>query len=150
MKKNIITAVGILLACSCFSLQACHSNKADTDLRKQVRSLHDTLMDLDGKAMSNKMMLDSVAKTMPKQADSAKMYSQHLGMLSDSMMDWMHHFDATQQGKSAEEANAYFTSQKAMLTKMDSSYKAELKTSGEYLKKCNMTPGSKTPMKMKM
>ena len=137
MKKKIITVITFSVA-----LMACHSKPDNAVLKKEVLTLHDQVMNDDGKAENDKIALDSVGKKMPMAADSAKVLSSQLGKISDSMMDWMHQFDPEQKGKSDDQVTNYLKNQKTQLLKLDSTYKSLLKVSDSYLKKCNVKPGN--------
>eukprot|EP01037_Dinobryon_pediforme_P007109 gene7109-7174_t len=118
-------------------------NKTDTAaLKKEVLTLHDQVMNEDGRAMNDKIALDTVGKKMPMPGDSAKILSAQLSKISDTMMDWMHQFDPDQKGKSDDQMFGYLKSQKTQLLKLDSTYKSLLKVSDSYLKKCNVKPGN--------
>ena len=106
-------------------------------------------MNEDGKAMNQKMELDSLIKNNIASADSTKALSGDLGKLSDNMMDWMHQFDPEQKGKSKDQLIAYLTEEKAQLMQLDSSYKKLLKSSEDYLKSHHIKTSSNMPgMKM--
>jgi hypothetical protein len=51
------------------------------------------------------------------------------------MNNWMHQFEPDVTGKSNEDAIVYFQSEKRKIAAIDSVYKQEIQTSGEYLKK---------------
>lgn len=132
-----------LLCASLIAVMGACKSKIDTAaLKKEVLTLHDQVMNEDGKAMNDKIALDAVEKKMPMPGDSAKILSSQLSKLSDSMMDWMHQFDPDRKGKSDDEVTGYLNNQKAQLLKLDSAYKSLLKVSDGYLKKCNVKPGN--------
>lgn len=143
MKRINKTKMMALLCASLIAVMSACKSKTDTAaLKKEVLTLHDQVMNEDGKAMNDKIALDTVEKKMPVPRDSAKILSSQLSKLSDSMMDWMHQFDPDQKGKSDDQVTSYLNSQKAQLLKLNSTYKSLLKVSDNYLKKCNVKPGN--------
>lgn len=149
MNKIYHAALGLLTAL----ILLCNACKPGTDaqaLRHNVLQLHDEVMEEDGKAMNNKMALDSLGQSKSPQADTARQLSAQLGHLNDHMMDWMHQFDPEQKGKPAQQVTAYFSLQQKQLTALDSSYKALLSASGNYLKAHKIAPTHNPMPGMKM
>ena len=137
MNKKVFALMTIFAA-----LSACSNKRSNATLKADVLTLHDVVMNDDGRAENAKIALDSIDKKMPMPGDSAKILSGQLANLSDSMMDWMHRFDPDKQ-RSNDSATIYFNSQKRLLLKLDSSYQVLLKTSDNYLKKYHVKTGNK-------
>jgi hypothetical protein len=145
-------------------LAACKQQPDYKAIRQQVVNIHDTIMKEDGKLMSDQSMLKSMIMPaslvelkkaymgMDTAAEKAKatMLIRRLDSVSNAMGDWMNQFDPDVQGKNAEQARDYFGIEKTKVSRLDSSYKAILKITGDYLKKFNLKPAGSSTMKMKM
>jgi hypothetical protein len=134
-------------------------------IRQQVVNVHDTIMKEDGKLMADESMLKSMI-TPARLTNLQKGYNidtaaekikataliHRLDSVSDAMSDWMGQFNPDVQNKNAEQARDYFGIERIKVSKLDSSYKVILKSTGEYLGKFHLkaADSSATKMKMKM
>lgn len=113
--------------------------------RDEVMKFHDVVMEDHGKLVDNMMKLDTMIKTLPalkekfpaidtvKEKAAMKETQARLNKAEDLMNDWMHKFEPDITGKSNEEAVQYFKAERLKIGKIDSLYKAEIKSSGAYL-----------------
>jgi GTPase involved in cell partitioning and DNA repair len=146
--KSMLLAIGVSALC------ACQQEVNYKDVRAEVMDFHDRLMNDDGNIMANKMKLDTLAmpaslakvKAANASADTAKVHAEvdslrnALTAAEDKMSNWMENFKTDADGKSNEQAVAYFKSEKKKVQSIDSLYQTLLKQSGDYLKKFNMAP----------
>lgn len=144
--------------------QACKQQPDYKAIRQQVVSVHDSIMSEDGKLMADQSMLKSMItpvslaelKKDNNITDTAaeKMRAMalihRLDSISNAMSDWMSRFNPDVQGKNAQQATEYFSAEKIKVSRLDSSYKALLKISTDYLKQFHLKPAKSAPMKMKM
>lgn len=128
--KNLFSPVLTGFCSLTLLLVACQPKIDNAGLKKEVLALHDTVMAEDGKAMGQKMVIDSLASALPAKYGSVKPLSDSLGKLSEQMMTWMHQFDPEQGEKTDEQMSAYLKDQKKQLVNLDSAYKSLLKSSG--------------------
>lgn len=140
--KKILGVLGCaILAVACAPKQ---DYKAERD---EVMKFHDVVMQDHGVVVNNQMKLDSLLKdlkglkasqpsldTVAARKEMEQLKSS-LGSAEDRMNDWMHQFEPDVTGKSNEEATKYFKEEKVKITRIDSLYKQEIKTSGTYLDK---------------
>lgn len=115
--------------------------------RDEVMKFHDVVMEDHGKLVDNQMKLDTLMKTLPallKKNPSMDTLKEKKAMVEtqvrldhaeELMNDWMHKFEPDITGKSNEEAVAYFKAERIKIGKIDSVYKAEIKSSNAYLQK---------------
>lgn len=125
-------AAAIVFTCM---LQAC-SNSADyKSTRKEVIDMHDKIMMEEGRAMINKMKLDTLMKVGFKHIAHQQpgidtvQEKQHISALigqleqaGDEMNDWMHAFNPDVEDKTEDQAVEYFKAEKIKLQKLDSLY----------------------------
>ena len=150
-----------------FLTQSCSNGSDYKAVREQIVVMHDKIMGEDGQLMSDKAKLKNLSsvaglqqiKTAMPQADTAAeklkitTLAKQLDSVSNSMSDWMAAFNPDAEGKTDDQATAYFKGEKVKVTRIDSSYNVLLKTAGDYLKKFNIKPDTAAksqPMKMKM
>lgn len=141
MKKLTGTLLITLLAMAC-------TQKGDYKVvRDKVMKFHDVVMADHGQIVNNQMSLDTLSKdlkglkakfpeldTVKEKASIATLISRLSGA-EERMNDWMHQFEPDVTGKSNEAAIQYFESEKAKIAAIDSLYKMEIKSSGDYLNK---------------
>lgn len=155
----------ILPAAICLlSFQACKQQADYKAVRKEIINIHDTIMNEDGKLMADESMLKSMiapaSLTALKKANNgmdtaaeklkATTLIHRLDSVSNAMSDWMGKFNPDVQGKNAQQAADYFGIEKVKISQLDSSYKAALKTTGDYLRKFHLKAADSSAMKMKM
>nr|WP_199075779.1 hypothetical protein [Pedobacter sp. ASV19] len=135
-----------VLACAILAV-ACAPKPDYKAERDEVMKFHDVVMQDHGVVVNNQMKLDSLLKdlkglkvsqpsldTVAARKEMEQLKSS-LGSAEDRMNDWMHQFEPDVTGKSNEEAIKYFKDEKVKITRIDSLYKQEIKTSGAYLDK---------------
>jgi len=135
-----------VLACAILAV-ACALKQDYKAERDEVMKFHDVVMEDHGVVVNNQMKLDSLLKDLKglkksqPSLDTAaarkemEQLKSSLGTAEDRMNDWMHQFEPDVTGKSNEEAIKYFKEEKVKITRIDSLYKQEIKTSGAYLDK---------------
>jgi len=135
-----------VLACAILAV-ACTPKPDYKAERDEVMKFHDVVMQDHGVVVNNQMKLDSLLKNLTglkksrPSLDTAaarkemEQLKSSLGTAEDRMNDWMHQFEPDVTGKSNEEAIKYFKEEKSKITRIDSLYKQEIKTSGAYLDK---------------
>lgn len=147
MRLLILFAVvaGCFISCNQGSAQ----KKDYKAVRDEVMEFHDVVMADHGRVVKNQMILDTMIKSMKelelkfpdvdtiKEKDTISGLITSLSAAEESMNDWMHTFEPDVTGKSNEEAISYFQTEKRKITALDSVYKAQIKTSDNYLKKFN-------------
>lgn len=118
-------------------------------VRDEVMQFHDEVMKDQGVIVKNQMKLDTLLKDLPslklkypnidtlQEAIALKSLIGNLVKADDDMNNWMHQFEPDVTGKSNEDAIVYFQAEKKKIAAIDSVYKQEIKTSGDYLKKFN-------------
>lgn len=157
--KYILPAAACLL-----TIQACKQHADYKAIRNEIINIHDTIMNEDGKLMADQSMLKSLIApanlTALKKADNsmdtaaeklkATKLINRLDSVSNAMSDWMGKFNPDVQGKDARQAADYFRIEKNKVSRLDSSYKAILKTTGDYLKQFHLKATDSSGMKMKM
>jgi len=103
---------------------------------KDVMSVHEKVMEVDGQVIANRMKLDTLIKTNAITAkDTAVMLSKKLSTAEDAMEDWMHKFDYEQKGKSDADVITYMNDQKKLIMQIDSQLNVAVTESNLYLKK---------------
>ncbi|WP_158827848.1 hypothetical protein [Mucilaginibacter lacusdianchii] len=128
------TFLGIALVSLIVS--ACNDNKKqEQDLMSQVIKLHDEVMAKDEAAVKNKMVLDSLVKTIKPGAsrDSATTCISKLNVADKTMEFWMHQFTADNTGKSHDEIMKYLADQKKKLMEVDNQITAAVNQSNTYI-----------------
>lgn len=103
-------------------LSACNTDKADEKkLISEIVDEHEKVMDADGKAIDNKMVLDSLLKNKIITADtvSARKISSGLQTADEQMSRWMDKFNMEYKG-SHEQVMQYFREQKKQVNNIDS------------------------------
>jgi hypothetical protein len=129
--KKIFFAAFIALA-----FIACNDPKAEEKaVLNDVIKLHDKAMGFDEQLMHNKMQLDTLLLKAKNDEAKGKIkeLTAKLGKAEAAMEMWMQSFDLEKKGTHQEIMN-YLTTQKKEITIVDSSLKAAVKMSGEYLK----------------
>lgn len=118
-------------------------------VRDEVMEFHDEVMKDQGVIVKNQMKLDTLLRDLKglktkypnidtlQEAIALKSLIGNLVKADDDMNDWMHQFEPDVTGKSNEDAIKYFQAEKSKIAAIDSVYKREIKTSGDYLKKFN-------------
>lgn len=126
---------------------ACTQNIDYKKERDEVMKFHDLVMGDQSVIVNNQMKLDTLLKDMKglklkfpdidtlKEKETIKGLLTELTKAEDSMNDWMHKFEPDVTGKSNEESVKYFKAEKVKIEAVDSLYKKEIKSSGEYLSK---------------
>jgi len=160
--------ITISCAAATFSIltifQACKQQPDYKAIRQQVVNIHDTIMNEDGKLMADKSLLKSMITpvslnelktaytnidTVAEKAKASTLIHQ-LDSVSNAMSDWMNQFNPDVQDKNKQQATDYFGLEKVKVSRLDSAYKALLKTSADYLKRFHLKPADSSVMKMKM
>lgn len=118
-------------------------------VRDEVMRFHDEVMKDQGVIVKNQMKLDTLLRDLQnlklkypnidtlQEAIALKSLIGNLVKADDDMNNWMHQFEPDVTGKSNEDAVVYFQAEKKKIAAIDSVYKQEIKTSGDYLKKFN-------------
>jgi hypothetical protein len=140
--KKLIGALLVTIAA-----MACTQKGDYKVVRDEVMKFHDVVMADHSKIVNNQMSLDTLLKDMKglkakfPELDTVKekaAMTALIGKLSkaeDSMNDWMHQFEPDVTGKSNEAAVQYFETEKSKIAAIDSLYKIEIRSSGDYLNK---------------
>lgn len=136
----------MIALCFLAIFQSCKQQPDYKKIRQQVVNIHDTIMNEDGRLMTDRSMLKSLitpatlielkkAYHIDTTAEKAKATAliHRLDSVSNAMSDWMNRFNPDVQGKNARQATDYFGMEKIRVSRLDSSYKAILKTTGDYL-----------------
>lgn len=133
-----------VLACATVAI-SCTQSANYKDERDEVMKFHDVVMADHGVLVNNQMKLDTMLHDLPAlkikypALDTAKekvvmtTTLDRLNKAEDLMNDWMHKFEPDVTGKSNEDAVKYFKAERAKIGKVDSLYKAEIKSSDDYL-----------------
>lgn len=126
---------------------ACTQNTDYKQERDDVMKFHDVVMGDQGVVVNNQMKLDTLLKDLKglktkfpdidtvKEKETIKDLLADLTKAEDGMNDWMHKFEPDVTGKSNEESVKYFKAEKVKIMAVDSLYKKEIKSSGDYLSK---------------
>jgi PBP1b-binding outer membrane lipoprotein LpoB len=134
--------IGVVVGCS--QPKKTNDYKA---VRDEVMQYHDEVMKDQSVIVKNQMKLDTLLRDLKglktkypnvdtlQEAIALKSLLSKLVKADDDMNNWMHQFEPDVTGKSNEDAIAYFQSEKRKIAAIDSVYKQEIQTSGEYLKK---------------
>ncbi len=131
MKKLLLPLAAGLLLCGCADKKA--QEKALTDT---VVTMHEKVMDEDGKLEDNRTALNTLVKNNPSGAlkDSANVYLNKLQLADSAMMIWMHGF-SPELTKSHEENMAYMGKQKKLIMHIDSQMSAAVAASAKFIAK---------------
>lgn len=133
-----------VLACATIAI-SCTQSANYKDERDEVMKFHDVVMADHGVLVNNQMKLDTMLHDIPAlkakfpALDTAKekvamtAALDRLNKAEDLMNDWMHKFEPDVTGKSNEDAVKYFKAERAKIGRVDSLYKAEIKSSDDYL-----------------
>ena len=160
-QKTYLTSILALSVLTTF--QACKQQPDYKAIRQQVVNIHDTIMKEDGKLMADQSMLKSMIgpaslielkkayniDTATEKAKAGELIHR-LDSVSNAMSDWMNQFNPDVRNKNAEQARDYFGIEKIKVSKLDSSYKSILKTTGQYLEQFHLKAADSGAMKMKM
>jgi hypothetical protein len=115
--------------------------------RDEVMKFHDVVMEDHGKLVDQQMTLDTLLKSLPalknkfpemdtlREKTVMKEMEGRLNKAEELMNDWMHKFEPDVTGKSDADAVTYFKAERVKIGKIDSVYKAEIRSSGVYLSK---------------
>lgn len=126
---------------------ACKQQADYKTVRDEVIKLHDVVMEDQGRILRNQMRTKDLLKNMMTikvqfpATDTLEEKVALTGLLKnlndaeESMNDWMHEFEPDVTGKSNEAAVLYFEAEKVKVVKMDSVFKAQIKSSDAYLNK---------------
>lgn len=130
MKKILFAAL------ICLTLNACTDPKADEKAAlDDVIKLHDKTMGADERLVHNKMLLDTLL--LEAKNDEAKVrikdIAAKLNKAEIAMEVWMQKFDPAVKGTHEEIMN-YLTTQKKLITSIDSLLVGAVKESDAYLK----------------
>jgi len=113
--------------------------------RDEVMKFHDIVMEDHNKLLDNQVKLDEMLKHLSllkqnfpavdtlKEKIAMKEVLTRLNHTEDLMNDWMHKFEPDVTGKSNEDAVKYFKGERVKIGRIDSIYKAEVKSSDAYL-----------------
>ena len=124
---------------------ACTQSPNYKSERDEVMKFHDVVMQDHGTLVNNQMKLDTILHELSalkqkfpavdtlKEKVTLKETLDRLNKAEDLMNDWMHKFEPDVTGKSNEEAVKYFKAERVKIGKVDSLYKAEIKSSDAYL-----------------
>lgn len=135
------------LFCVSLAAVACTPKEDYKTVRDEVMKFHDEVMVDQSTVVNNQMKLDTLLKDLKglkqrfPEVDTAKEKVAIIGLIADltkaedGMNDWMHKFEPDVTGKSNEVAVQYFKAEKAKIAAVDSLYKKEIKSSGDYLSK---------------
>ncbi len=132
-----------LAAFTCLTVAACNNDKADEKkLMDDILATHDKVMAAEDKAMTNKIVIDSLLKANLFAApDSAvqkagfKTQSANLSAADEAMENWMHKFDPGYKGKSHDDVMAYLNEQKKQIMQIDSQLNISIAQSSQVLSK---------------
>jgi hypothetical protein len=132
-----------LAAFACLTVVACNNDKADEKkLMDDILATHDKVMQAEDKAMTNKIVIDSLLKVdkfapldAANQKADFKAQSASLSAADEAMENWMHKFDPDYKGKSHEDVMKYLAEQKKQITHIDSLLHTSIVQSSQVLSK---------------
>jgi hypothetical protein len=132
-----------LAAFACLTVVACNNDKADEKkLMDDILATHDKVMAAEDKAMTNKIVIDSLLKVdrfapldAVNQKEAFKVQSASLNAADEAMENWMHKFDPDYKGKSHQDVIKYLTEQKKQIMHIDSLLRTSIVQSTEVLSK---------------
>lgn len=125
---TIIAALAMLLtACT-------DTKKQEKDLLQEVIKIHDEAMAKSEQAIKDKMLLDSVAKSInATEQPKIKEVTSNLSTADKAMEDWMHQFDADNTGKSHEEIMQYLADQKKKVDQVNNQLSKAVSQSNQFI-----------------
>ncbi len=116
-----------------FLLNSCSNNaKEESDLKNDIISLHEKMMNNDEALMKNKMKLDTLLK-QTKDTLVLKPLVAKLNSADDAMDKWMSQFQPDMTGKSHDEVISYYNNQKKLVLAVDSQINMAINESNKYL-----------------
>ena len=133
--KIKILILALTVVCT---LSACHDDKADEKAKQEeVIKVHNEVMGVSEKLVTNKMVLDSVIKS--NKADTAKtnqanLLIKQLTTADEAMEKWMHNFNPDYTGKSHQEIMSYLDVQHKEIAHIDTMIKTAIDQSNKFLK----------------
>ncbi|WCT14994.1 hypothetical protein [Mucilaginibacter jinjuensis] len=132
-----------LAAFACLTVVACNNDKADEKkLMDDILATHDKVMQAEDKAMTNKIVIDSLLKVdkfapvdAVNQKEEFKTQSAKLSAADEAMENWMHKFDPEYKGKSHDDVMKYLAEQKKQIMHIDSLLNTSITQSTQVLSK---------------
>ena len=116
-----------------FLLNSCSNNaKEESDLKNDIISLHEKMMNNDEALMKNKMKLDTLL-IQTKDTLVLKPLVAKLSSADDAMDKWMSQFQPDMTGKSHDEVISYYNNQKKLVLAVDSQIKTAINESNKYI-----------------
>ena len=116
-----------------FLLNSCSNNaKEESDLKNDIISLHEKMMNNDEALKKNKMKLDTLLK-QTKDTLVLKPLVAKLNSADDAMDKWMSLFQPDMTGKSHDEVISYYNNQKKLVLAVDSQINMAINESNKYL-----------------
>ena len=114
-------------------LNSCSNNaKEESDLKNDIISLHEKMMNNDEALMKNKMKLDTLLK-QSKDTLVLKPLVAKLNSADDAMDKWMSQFQPDMTGKSHDEVISYYNNQKKLVLAVDSQINTAINESNKYI-----------------
>ncbi|OKS85827.1 hypothetical protein [Mucilaginibacter polytrichastri] len=132
-----------LAAFACLTVVACSNDKAEEKkLMDDILATHDKVMAAEDKAMTNKIVIDSLLKInqfipldSAAQKAAFKTQSANLNAADEAMENWMHKFDPEYKGKSHADVMQYLNNQKKQIMQIDSQLNSSIAQSSQVLSK---------------
>lgn len=132
-----------LAAFASLTIAACNNDKADEKkLMDDILATHDKVMAAEDKAMTNKIVIDSLLKVdkfapldAVNQKEQFKAQSASLTAADEAMENWMHKFDPEYKGKSHDDVMKYLNEQKKQIVQIDSLLHTSIVQSTQVLSK---------------
>jgi enamine deaminase RidA (YjgF/YER057c/UK114 family) len=124
---SILVALTILLS-ACTDIK-----QQQKDALEEVLKVHDEAMIKTGQAMKNKILLDSLIKTKAVDSAKAAVVLTDLSAADKAMEDWMHAFNADNEGKSHEEIMRYLAGEKKKVNEVNNRLNKAVSQSNQFL-----------------
>ncbi len=121
----ILISFGLLMGCS-------NGAKEESDLKNDIISMHEKMMNNDEALMKNKMKLDTLLK-LKKDTVALKPLVAKLSAADNAMDKWMSQFQPDMTGKSHDEVISYYNGQKKLVLAVDSQINNAINESNKYL-----------------
>lgn len=131
--------------------QACQSTAGFKEERQKVMDLHDKVMEDSEKAVTNKILLDTImmlkmpallaAKpSMDTLSEKVKILSiiKKLDNADEMMMDWMNEFEPDVENKNSDQALKYFQKELAKIKALDQQFRNVIQESDTYIKQAGL------------
>ncbi len=123
--------ISYILLTFCLLAGCANNAKQESDLKNDIISLHEKMMNNDELLMKNKMKLDTLLK-LKKDTLVLKSLVAKLNAADDAMDKWMSQFQPDMTGKSHDEVISYYNGQKKQVLSVDSQINIAINESNKY------------------